>query len=166
VDLSAGVLTVIKTKFHKSRLVLVHESTTSALRNYAKQRDSRQSTIRSETFFVNRCGSALSNDGVQALFRALRRRLGWTGHLSRPPMIQDLRHTFAVRRLLLWYEEGADVNHKIAALSTYLGHVNVSNTYWYLTAVPELMAVTSACYERFACAQAEEIAYEPENVCP
>lgn len=165
VDLRTGVLTVVKTKFHKSRFVPLHDSTTRALRGYAKQRDCCQSPTRSATFFVNRCRSALSNDGVQALFRAVRRRLVWTGQSSRPPTIRDLRHTFAVSRLLRWYEEGADVDHKIAALSTYLGHVNVTDTYWYLTAVPELMAVTSARYERYACFQAEEVAHEPEDVC-
>jgi len=71
-----------------------------------------------------------------------------------------------VRRLLGWYQEGADVDHKIAALSTYLGHVNVSNTYWYLTAVPELMAVTSARYERYACIQPAEVAHELDDICP
>ncbi len=66
------------------------------------------------------------------------------------PRIHDLRHTFAVRRLLLWYEQGADVNRKILALATYLGHAKVTDTYWYLSAIPELMAVTAQRFEHFA----------------
>jgi hypothetical protein len=61
-----------------------------------------------------------------------------------------LRHSFVVGRVLRWYEEGADVDRKITSLSTYLGHVKVSDTYWYLTAVPELLAIPAARFERFA----------------
>ena len=64
--------------------------------------------------------------------------------------MHDLRHTFAVRRLVLWHAEGADVNQKILALSTYLGHAEIFYTYWYLTAVPELMAIAAGRFEQFA----------------
>ena len=64
-----------------------------------------------------------------------------------------MRHTFAVRRLLNWYNEGADIDQKLPALATYLGHVNITNTYWYLTAVPELMAVVGSRFEQFCCSQ-------------
>jgi integrase len=66
------------------------------------------------------------------------------------PRIHDLRHTFAVRRLLRWYEEGTDLDRKMLALSTYLGHAKVTDTYWYLSAVPELMAITSRRFAQFA----------------
>ncbi|MBI4446544.1 MAG: hypothetical protein HY645_11625 [Acidobacteria bacterium] len=65
----------------------------------------------------------------------------------------NLRHTFAVRCLLRWYREGANVDQKIAALATYLGHVNVTKTYWYLTAVPELLAIVGSRFEEFSHAQ-------------
>ena len=60
--------------------------------------------------------------------------------------IHDLRHTFAVRRLLRWYEEGLDVGPRMLSLSTYLGHVKLKDTYWYLTAIPELMAAAVALH--------------------
>jgi integrase len=64
--------------------------------------------------------------------------------------MHDLRHTFACRRLLKWYEEGVDVQYAIASLSTYLGHAKISDTYWYLTATPELLAVGAARFEHYA----------------
>ena len=64
------------------------------------------------------------------------------------PRIHDLRHSFAVRRLVLWHEQGVDINQRMLALSTYLGHVKISNTYWYLTGVPELMGRVG---QRFEC---------------
>jgi integrase len=66
------------------------------------------------------------------------------------PRIHDLRHTFACRRLRAWYEQHIDVNHAIAALSTYLGHGKVTYTYWYLTGTPQLMGTAGARFERFA----------------
>ena len=74
-------------------------------------------------------------------------RTGWVGMVLTQP---HLRHTFAVRRLLRWYEQDADVDRKMLALATYLGHTHVTDTYWYLSAIPELMAITSQRFERFA----------------
>ncbi len=148
VDLHAGLLTVTETKFHKSRLVPLHPSTTKALTRYAVRRDRHHPGVKAQAFFLTQQGRSLSAGQARTTFASLRRSLGWIGWDGRPPRLHDLRHTFAVRRLLLWYEEGADVDHKIAALSTYLGHVKVSDTYWYLTAVPELLAVASARFER------------------
>jgi integrase len=78
--------------------------------------------------------------------------LGWQrGNGDWPrPRIHDLRHSFACRCLLRWYRQGENVHHRIAALSTYLGHACVTNTYWYLTATPELMAIAARRFERFA----------------
>ena len=60
------------------------------------------------------------------------------------------RHTFACRCLLGWLREGVDIHERIAALSTYLGHAKVSDTYWYLTAAPDLMSVAGHRFEQFA----------------
>ena len=68
---------------------------------------------------------------------------------GRAPRIHDLRHTFACRRLLRWYAEGVDLDHAVAALSTYLGHAKVSDTYWYLTGIPELLDLAAGRFERF-----------------
>jgi integrase len=157
VDLADGVLTVRATKFHKSRLVPLHPTTTQALARYASHRDASRDRSRLECFFRTERAPTLTSDTVYATFSRLRQRLRWTadGRVRRP-CIHDLRHTFAVRRLVRWYADGVDVDRKILALSTYLGHAGVADTYWYLSAVPELMALTSARFERFARPQEPE----------
>jgi integrase len=148
VDLLGGVLRVSETKFYKSRLVPLHPTTTRALQDYAEQRNCHCPFAQAKTFFVSDSHAALKLSAVDATFVALRRRLGWADRPQhRPPRIYDLRHSFACRRLLAWYEEGADINQEIPALSTYLGHVRVTDTYWYLTAVPDLMAIAAARFE-------------------
>lgn len=151
VDLVGGVLTVRETKFRKSRLVPVHPTTTQALTSYASFRDAAEAGSRSARFFRTERTPALTADAVYATFSRLRDHLGWTGQgRARRPRVYDLRHTFAVRRLLGWYADGVDVNSRILALSTYLGHAGVADTYWYLSAVPELMAIASQRFESFA----------------
>jgi integrase len=153
VDLDAGLLTVSESKFHKSRLVPLHPSVVAALRRYASHRHRCHPETVAGTFFLTEKGTRLTYWRAMMAFTGLRRQLRWTGR--RPPRIHDLRHTFAVRRLLRWHEEGADVDREIAALSTYLGHAKVTDTYWYLSAVPELLAVTAARFERYAHVAAE-----------
>lgn len=151
IDLSNGLLTIRVSKFHKSRLVPLHPTSLQALTDYAARRDASRDAPRSEFFFCTDRAPALEHAAVEKTFSRLRRRLGWTAHgRARRPRIHDLRHTFVVRRLLRWYEEGVDVDRKILALATYLGHAKVTDTYWYLSAVPELMAVTSQRFEHFA----------------
>ncbi len=151
VDLKTGVLTVVKSKFSKRRLVPLHPSATEAMRRYVGKRDRIHPCPRSDAFFLSDLGTALTYQRVTVTFRTLRRQLGWQPSSGgAAPRLHDLRHTFVVRALLRWYEAGADVNEKIAALATYLGHANVTSTYWYLTAVPELMAATTRRFERYA----------------
>jgi integrase len=103
-------------------------------------------------FFVGRNGLALPYGTVKATFRQICDDLGWhrsNGEGCRP-RIHDLRHSFACRRLLRWYRDGENVHHRIASLSTYLGHSRVTDTYWYLTGTPELLAVVGNRFERFA----------------
>lgn len=151
VDLADGVLTVRESKFRKSRLVPLHSTVTGALARYVACRDACRSVPRSEYFFRTDRVPALTRAAVQKTFSRLRNRLGWTAEgRTRRPRIHDFRHTFTVRRILRWYEDGADVDRKILALATYLGHAKVTDTYWYLSAIPELMAITSQRFERFA----------------
>jgi len=103
--------------------------------------------MRGGPFFVSAAGSPLPYRTVHGTFDKLRRALGWVGQHGRRPRIHDLRHAFACRRLLAWYRDGSEIHSKVPALSAYLGHVSVSDTYRYLTAVPELMAVASARFE-------------------
>lgn len=140
VNLDAGVLTVRLTKFGKSRLVPLHPTTCSALRNYAARRDAHLGPRGGSTFFVNRRGNRLRPDVVEHVFLRLSRQIG----LRRPgdrtgPRIHDFRHRFAITTLINCYRSGRDAEQQIPALSTYLGHTNVSDTYWYLRATPGLM---------------------------
>ncbi|MGH2608193.1 MAG: tyrosine-type recombinase/integrase [Tepidiformaceae bacterium] len=151
VDLSSGLLTVRESKFRKSRIIPLHPTAVQALARYAARRDALRGAPRSDLFFRTNRSPGLSRTGVEKTFGRLRKSLGWTAHgRARRPRIHDLRHTFAVRRLLRWYEEGVEVDRKILALATYLGHAKVTDTYWYLSAVPELMAMTSQRFEHFA----------------
>jgi len=153
VDLDAGILTIIQTKFRKSRLVPLHLTAALALRRYVERRDRYCPRLPAKTFFLHENGAPVGYGAVKKAFDILRRQLGWTkGPNGRRPRIHDLRHAMAVRRLLRWYQEGADVGCKIAALATYLGHVEVTDTYWYLTAVPELMALGSTRFESYVAA--------------
>jgi integrase len=151
VDLTHGVLTIRMSKFRKSRLVPLHPTSVQALTRYTARRDAFPNVPRSEFFFRTDRAPALDRFAIERTFSRVRRRLGWTSHgRARRPRIHDLRHTFAVRRLLHWYEAGVDLDGKILALATYLGHAKVTDTYWYLSAVPELMAVTAQRFEHFA----------------
>jgi integrase len=151
VDITGSVLTVTRTKFHKSRLVPLHPSTTRALSNYTERRNRYCPLPKSKAFFLSNLGTRPKYRTVNGTFVKLRHRLGWVGYgTRRPPRIHDIRHSFACRRLLAWYREGGDINVKLPALSTYLGHVGVSHTYWYLTAVPDLMAAASERFELHA----------------
>jgi integrase len=140
VDLKEGVLTVQQAKFGKSRLLPIHPTTWAALRSYAEQRDCHLGSRCGPHFFVAEQGGRLRKEEVHRVFWRLSREIG----LRRPgdssgSRVHDLRHTFAMRTLLGWYREGAVIEKKLPALSTYLGHTCVRNTYWYLSACPDLM---------------------------
>jgi integrase len=154
VDLLAGELTIRHSKFGKSRLVPLHPSAVQALARYRTQRARHVRSSPESPFFVSSRGRLLGQPvgdrQAHRIFNDLRRRLGWVDRGSHgTPRIHDLRHSFAVRRLVLWHEQGVDMSQRMLALSTYLGHVKVSNTYWYLTGVPELMGLIGQRFERF-----------------
>ncbi len=158
VDLKLGMLTVRQTKFAKSRQLPLHSSTIDALLRYRQLRNCYIAVTPETMFFVATRGKLLGQNlglrSVHRVFESLRDQLGWRNRGTYDgPRIHDLRHTFAVRRVMLWHEQGTDVDQSMLALSTYMGHVKISNTYWYLTAVPELMAVAAAKFERFVQTQ-------------
>jgi integrase len=149
-DFARNVLTIRQTKFAKSRLVPLHPSVTAALSRYAVVRQSAFPVEPKSPFFVGLSGTALPKSTVHYAFQQLRKRLGWKARGSHPfPRIHDLRHTFICRRVRLWHEQGADIDHVMLALATYVGHAKVSDTYWYLTGVPDLMAVAGRNFEGF-----------------
>jgi integrase/recombinase XerD len=137
------LITVRGGKFGKSREVPLHPQTFSALEEYAGRRDRRFRRSVSSAFFLSLAGNRLIYSNVQRTFSQLVVGAGLADRESRRPRIHDLRHTFAVRTLIDWYRAGLDVERQLPVLSTYLGHVNPSSTYWYLSAVPELLGVAA-----------------------
>jgi site-specific recombinase XerD len=159
VDLDEHVLAIWDTKFFKSRLVPIGTALSEALRTYRKARDDlpTPADVRS-AFFASRTGAAISRGRLEKVFVRLREHAG----VRRPPgarwqpRLHDLRHAFAVHRLVAWYREGADVQACLPLLSIYLGHVNVSGTQAYLTMTSELLAEASKRFERYAAVGDEE----------
>jgi integrase len=162
VDLKSGILSVRRTKFAKSRLVPLHPSTTDALKRYRTYRNLHIKITDETPFFVGMRsrpqGHGLGLRQVRRVFIGLRNQLGWDNRGAHGgPRIHDLRHTFVVRRVMLWHTQGVDIDQVMLALSTYVGHAMITNTYWYLTGVPELMAVAAAKFE--ACMPSLEVSH-------
>lgn len=143
-----SALTVRETKFKKSRLVPLHSSTVEALARYAKTTGSIPRRLGVKTFFLTAAGLPLPKTTVHHTFDVLRRRLGWIARGGHPqPRIHDLRHTFICRALLRGQQDKR-IDHVADAIATYVGHAKVSDTYWYISATPELMGLAS---QRFSC---------------
>jgi integrase len=139
-DLDAGVLTVRNGKHGKSRLVPLHDTTSRALGGYLRLRDRLCPQARTQAVLISPAGTRLLYCNVHATWKKLAASAGLRPRSgSCRPRIHDLRHSFAVRTVLDAYESGGDGQATLAALSTYLGHVDPKATYWYLTASPELM---------------------------
>ena len=147
VDWNEALLVIRNSKFQKSREVPLHRTTIRALHVYADQRDEFFHRPRTPSLFVNRAGTRLNKSNVHDNFQKLLQRTGLSQRHPRP-RIHDLRHSFAVNTIRRWYEAGLEVEPRLPSLSTYLGHVGPSSTYWYLTATPDLMALASKRLER------------------
>lgn len=148
VDLQTQVLIIRESKFGKSRQVPIHVSTAAALKHYARQRDRIFLHPISSSFFVSDRGTALDLGTVRRWLCKISRACGLrkksTGKRDgRGPRLQDLRHTFATKRLVEWYQAGCNVALQMPKLSTYLGHSSVTCTYWYIEAVPELLQLAT-----------------------
>ena len=148
IDYDCQVITIRRGKFGKARELPVHATTIQALRDYSKKRDQILGRPRTASFFLSQAGTRLLPQNVWYIFDTLRRATGLQCRLPKP-RIHDLRHTFAVRTLMKWYAEEGDVGRRVAQLSTYLGHVNPSSTYWYLTGTPDLMALAAKRLEKY-----------------
>jgi integrase/recombinase XerD len=147
VALEDGLLIIRHAKFDRMRLVPLHATTAAALRRYALTRDLLCPEPRTDRFFVSSAGGELNGSAVDQAFRALTTAVGLRED-GTGPRVHDLRHTFAVRTLIDWQRDGVDISTHLPVLSTYLGHVEPKNTYWYLSAVPELMHAAAARLER------------------
>jgi integrase len=148
VDLDAGILSIRRTKFGKSRLVPLHRTTRDALMAYAITRDQTLAVATTQAFFLSEQGARITEWSTRYTFAKISRQVGLRppveGHRhGRGPRLHDMRHRFAVQTLIRWYRAGLDVEREIHKLSTYLGHVHVNDTYWYIEAVPELLRLAT-----------------------
>lgn len=148
VDLRDGVLTIRKAKFGNSRFVPLHESTRRALARYAERRDRVLPRRTHNAFFVTERGKRICHGMAEWTFARVSCAIGLRapaprGRTGRGPRLHDLRHRFAAARLIEWYRTGVDVERELPKLATYLGHVHVRYTYWYIEAVPELLQLAT-----------------------
>lgn len=149
VDLEGAVLTIHHSKFGKSRLVPLHVSTQQVLAQYAQRRDAFLGRRTTDTFLVSDRGRPLEGSAIRRTFYDLSRQTGLRGPSdNHGPRLHDFRHRFAVETLVQWYRCGQDVERRLPVLSTYLGHAHVTDTYWYLSACPELMGLATERLER------------------
>jgi len=147
IDWAGGVLLIRESKFDKTRQIPVAGTTMAALDHYGQVRDALCPGPATVSFFVSMRGARFSYPVFQQAFRRLCDETGiGTGSTSRP-RVHDLRHTFAVTTLLDWYRHGDNVEARLPALSTYLGHRDPRSTYWYLSAAPELLALAAGRLE-------------------
>jgi len=149
VDLDQELLTIRLTKFNKSRLIPLHPITAKKLMMYLNRRDQLYPRSTAARFFLSNQGTPLTDCMARWTFVKLSRQIGLrkVGD-SFGPRLHDLRHRFAVTTLLHWYQTGVDVEQRLPVLSTYLGHAHVTDTYWYLSAIPELLALTKDRLEK------------------
>ena len=142
---------VRETKFRKTRIVPVHASVVTMLQRYLAQRHEFGYDDSTPAFFVSEKRTRLSYPAISGTWKLL---LGSAGiHPTadgRRPTIHALRHSFAVGRLLQWQRDGVDIRASLPNLSVYLGHTEPKNTYWYLTATPELLGAAVVAFERYA----------------
>jgi len=159
VDLEQGLLRISPSKFFPQRTLPLHPTTLAELKRYARFRDHCYPLADDCAFFLSQAGRPLAYSTVRITFRRICQRQGWVARPEHPaPRLHDLRHTFACRNLLRWCRHRKDIDHAILNLSNYLGHRKITDTYWYLTATPELLAIAG---RRFASAFAERKGGQP-----
>jgi integrase len=145
VDLEEGILSIYSSKFGKSRLIPLHSSTVDVLADYRVCREQFLAGRQVPYWFINGEAKRLSYDAVRDTFLRLLEGIDLCASSgNRKPHLHDLRHRFAVVTLLQWYRAKENVEQKLPILSTYLGHVEIRDTYWYLSAFPELMEIAAA----------------------
>lgn len=148
IDWDEGIVTIWNSKFRKSRALPLHSSTVDALRRYARLRDESCAHPKTPSFFLTTVGTRPTRDMVDLVFRGLVQQVGLEHSGGRRPRPHDLRRRFAVTTLVGWYRAGVDVEANMPLLSTYLGHSRPEHTYWYLSAVPELLFLAAERLER------------------
>jgi integrase len=148
-DWTEGLAVVRSSKFGKSREVPLQTGTVKALAAYTRQRDQIHTLRKAPSLFVSIVGTRLLYADILITFRQLTNAAGIGAQSSICPHIHDLRHSFAVHTLVDWYRDGEDVQARLPALATYLGHVEPRSTYWYLSGAPELLGLAAGRLETF-----------------
>jgi integrase/recombinase XerD len=144
VDFDDGLLVIRYSKFNKSRELPLHASTGEALKAYAAVRDRLCPRPKTPSFFVSTMHKRLVYVTVQHTFSQLTETAGLRPRSPRcRPRLHDARHSYACATLLGWYRAGLDVQSRLPLLSTYMGHARPENTYWYLSAIPELLSLAA-----------------------
>jgi integrase/recombinase XerD len=146
IDFDNRTIRIVSTKNGRSRQLTLHESAATALAAYARRRDDQWPHVRSGSFFVSTRGTRFSQHRLEETFALLVRTTGLEpppGSRGRRPRLHDIRHSVAVTTLVAWYRAGEDVQARLPALSAFLGHSGPSDTFWYFSAVPELLALAS-----------------------
>lgn len=146
-DLTPDGLLIRKTKFQKTRLVPLHDTAIAGLGEYLRHRHRR--SLGGDRVFVSARGRPLAYQTVHGVFRTLVRATRLPSIGGRAPTLHGLRHSFAVRALEATPTGRSQVGHAMRALATYLGHVSIVSTYWYLEATPELLTDVALASERF-----------------
>lgn len=154
VDLTRGWLAIREAKRHTRRDVPVHETVRAELLAYAGHRDRRVPLPKSEGFFLLESGRSINERQILYAFHDLLDKLGWTprGDYARH-RLHDLRHTFIVRSLMSSCQRDGEAGSGALALSTYVGHARITDTYWYITGVPELMAIAADRFHQYAAGE-------------
>lgn len=149
VDLQQGLLTVRHAKFNKARWLPLHLTTQKKLQAYATVRDQLCPQPKSPSFFLSERGTRLKHGTVHRWFVLASRKIGLRAPADRRgPRLHDLRHRFAFKTILQWYRQDLDVEAHLPELTTYLGHEHVADTYWYISATPELLRLATQRLER------------------
>lgn len=148
VNLKSGSLYIRETKFKKSRIVPIHSSTIKSLSQYKRFKNVLCNPLDTIAFFVNLRGKRVGYSTLAPTFKEILHQKGIRDSNGFGPSFGDLRHTFAVRRVLAWYEEGKDVQNQLLKLSTYMGHIHFEDTVYYLKAGDELMAKAAYKFEK------------------
>lgn len=148
VDWNQSLLRIRQSKGRPLRLVPLHHTAMAALESFADLRDQHFPRPTNDHFFLSKFGTAMTAKSISATFYRVRFRSGISmPSRDRAPRPYDLRHTFACNCLVRWLREGVDLSRAMHTLSTYLGHEDLDETYWYLSGIPSLMELVG---ERFA----------------
>jgi integrase/recombinase XerD len=149
VDLDHGLLKVRQAKFNKSRCVPLHPTAQGKLQEYRRLRDQIFPHPPSPSFLLSEQGTRLTQCIARHWFIRLSHQIGLrqpTAHAG--PRIHDLRHRFVIETLRDWYRTNKDVEAHLPELATYIGHAHVNDTYWYISAAPELLQLATERLER------------------